>query len=132
MELLLEAERSAARTGRRWVMESVRASGELPGTSGELVELLAGELLANAVVHGPPSGRIWITVDREGAHLRVAVRDQSTQTPRLTHASPTALGGRGVALVDALSTRWGVEDHGADVDGGAGKTVWFVLDVGGT
>ena len=44
---------------------------------------------------------------------------------------PTALGGRGVALVDALSTRWGVEDHGADADGGAGKTVWFVLDVGG-
>jgi serine/threonine-protein kinase RsbW len=148
VELLLEAERFAARTGRRWVMDVVRGSGDLPGTSGELLELLAGELLANAVVHGPPAGRIWVAVEREDSHVRVAVRDQSTRAPLLKQASPTALGGRGVALVDALSTRWGVEHHGVGDDDaagevpatpagdgpdrGPGKTVWFVLDVGRT
>ena len=125
MELLLEAERFAARAGRRWVMEVVRGSGALPGTAGELVELLAGELLANAVVHGPPSGAVAVTVTRRGDEIRVAVRDESPEAPRRKDAAPTAVGGRGVALVDALSTRWGVDDHGAD-----GKTVWFVLDVG--
>jgi len=127
VELLLEAERFAARAGRRWVMDVVRGSGAVPGTSGELIELLAGELLANAVLHGPPSGTIAVTVTRRAGEIRVAVRDQSTDAPRLNDASPTALGGRGVALVDALSTRWGVEDHGAE-----GKTVWFVMDVGGS
>lgn len=126
MELLLEAERFAARTGRRWIMDVVRGSGALAPGAGELVELLAGELLANAVVHGPPGGRIAVTVTREGASVRVAVRDQSTQAPRVSRPSPTALGGRGMALVDTLSTRWGVDDHGGD-----GKTVWFVLDVDG-
>ncbi len=124
MELQLEAERFAARTGRRWVMDVVRSGGELRGSSAELLELLAGELLANAVIHGPRAGRIAVAASRDGSVVRVAVRDQSSELPRLNQASPTALGGRGVALVDALSTRWGVEQH----DGG-GKTVWFDLDL---
>ncbi|WNB86665.1 ATP-binding protein [Cellulomonas sp. ATA003] len=124
MELKLEAERFAARTGRRWVMDVVRRSGDLDRSAAELVELLAGELLANAVIHGPAAGRIVVTASREGAVVRVAVRDQSAALPRLTEASPTALGGRGVALVDALATRWGVDEHPGD-----GKTVWFALEL---
>jgi serine/threonine-protein kinase RsbW len=124
VELLLDAERFAARTGRRWVMDVVRSAGELRRPAAELLELLAGEVLANAVVHGPRGGRIWVEASREGSEVRVAVRDQSTDLPRLNHASPTALGGRGVALVDALASRWGVEQHDGD-----GKTVWFTLDL---
>ena len=127
MELLLEAERFAARTGRRWVMDVVRSSGAVSARAAELIELMAGELLANAVVHGPQSGRIWVAATRHGSEVRVAVRDQSPQLPRLKQASPTALGGRGVALVDALSSRWGIDEHGED-----GKTVWFALDVDGS
>ena len=124
MELLLEAQPFAARTGRRWVMDVVRESGALRAQDGELIELLAGELLANAVIHGPRAGRIWVRVTREGDAVRVAVRDEGSELPRIKHTSPTALGGRGIALVDALATRWGIED-----DGPHGKTVWFVLDV---
>ncbi|WP_298461990.1 ATP-binding protein [uncultured Cellulomonas sp.] len=124
MELVLEAERFAARTGRRWVMDAVRGAGELDRSAGELLELLTGELLANAVIHGPAAGSIVVTVSRDGGRVRVAVRDQSPDLPRLTEASPTALGGRGVALVDALSSGWGVEEHA-----GSGKTVWFTLDL---
>ena len=127
MELSLEAERFAARTGRHWVMEVVRQDGDVPAPVAEILELLAGELLANAVVHGPRAGRIWVSATREGSQVRVAVRDEAPGLPRVTLASPTALGGRGVALVDALATGWGVEQHD---DGG--KTVWFTLDLGAT
>ena len=127
MELLLEAQPFAARTGRRWVMDVVRKAGDLRAQEAELIELLAGELLANAVIHGPRAGRIWVWATRDGASVRVAVRDEGADLPQLKETSPTALGGRGVALVDALSTRWGIEDHD-----GAGKTVWFVLDVDGS
>ena len=124
MELLLEAQPFAARTGRRWVMEVLRDAGELRQQDAELIELLAGELLANAVIHGPRAGRIWVHASRDGSAVRVAVRDQSGDLPQVKQTSPTALGGRGVALVDALSTDWGIEDHDGD-----GKTVWFVVDV---
>jgi serine/threonine-protein kinase RsbW len=124
VELLLEAQPFAARTGRRWVMEVIRDAGDLRQQDAELIELLAGELLANAVIHGPRAGRIWVEASREGSRVRVAVRDESSALPRRTEASPTALGGRGVALVDALATRWGVEQHD-----GTGKTVWFTLDL---
>lgn len=124
MELSLEAERFAARTGRRWVMDTVRRSGALDGPAAELLELLAGELLANAVIHGPAAGAIVVSTSRDASRVRVAVRDQSPELPRLTEASPTALGGRGVALVDALSSEWGVDQHD-----GEGKTVWFTLEL---
>jgi serine/threonine-protein kinase RsbW len=127
VELLLEAQPFAARTGRRWVMDVVRGAGPLRRQDAELVELLAGELLANAVVHGPRAGRIWVTATRDGSRVRVAVRDEGAGMPLLKHPSPTALGGRGVGLVDSLASRWGVDDHAP-----TGKTVWFVLDVDGS
>jgi anti-sigma regulatory factor (Ser/Thr protein kinase) len=124
VELLLEAKPFAARTGRRWVMGTLRAAGRLPRKDAELVELLAGELLANAVVHGPTGGPIRVWASHDGSSVRVAVRDEGTGRPRVKHPAPTAQGGRGVGLIDTLATRWGIED-----DGAAGKTVWFVLDL---
>jgi serine/threonine-protein kinase RsbW len=126
VELLLEAQPFAARTGRRWVMDALRGAGRLPQKDAELVELLTGELLANAVVHGPVAGRIRVWAANDGSAVRVAVRDEGPELPQVKHPGPTALGGRGVGLVDMLATRWGVEDDGPD-----GKTVWFVLDLDG-
>jgi serine/threonine-protein kinase RsbW len=126
VELLLEAQPFAARTGRRWVMEVVRGAGTLRRQEAEVIELLAGELLANAVIHGPPAGRIWVTARWDSSGVRIAVRDEGAELPLLKHPSPTALGGRGVGLVDSLASRWGIEDEGP-----GGKTVWFALDVDG-
>jgi serine/threonine-protein kinase RsbW len=126
VELLLEAQPFAARTGRRWVMESLRGAGPLAAKDAEVIELLAGELLANAVVHGPGGGTIWVQATHDGSAVRVAVRDEGAELPQLKHPSPTALGGRGVGLVDMLASRWGIEDQGP-----AGKTVWFALDLDG-
>jgi serine/threonine-protein kinase RsbW len=125
VELLLEAQAFAARAGRRWVMDVLRGAGTLGARDAELVELLAGELLANAVVHGPDGGRIWVRATHDGTAVRVSVRDEGTALPRLKHPGPTAVGGRGVGLVDMLASRWGIEDAGPD-----GKTVWFVVQLG--
>ncbi len=40
------------------------------------------------------------------------------------HEDPDALDGRGLALVDALSEQWGVEDRPL------GKAVWFDVALG--
>jgi anti-sigma regulatory factor (Ser/Thr protein kinase) len=84
--------------------------------------LLVTELVSNAVVHAKgPS--LWLTVDETMTNVfHVAVRDDSQVVPR--QPQPPDLrrkGGRGLFLVDALSTRWGCDPLGT------GKRVWFEL-----
>jgi hypothetical protein len=43
--------------------------------------------------------------------------------PVLQESSPTAESGRGLSLVDALATRWGIDPASP------GKSVWFELVV---
>jgi anti-sigma regulatory factor (Ser/Thr protein kinase) len=84
--------------------------------------LLTDELVANAVRHG--ASPIFLEVDVHPRQVRVAVSDGSgapievRDDPGGRHSS-----GRGLYLVDTLSTRWGV-------DGAVpGKRVWFELDL---
>lgn len=118
-ELVLEARPAAARAARHWVMRTVADAG-VHGSSNQVIELLAGEIVANAVVHGPVDGEIRVRVVVLEDEVRVSVSDESTARPSVQHALPTDLGGRGMSLVAALSTAWGVEQRGP-----AGKTVWF-------
>jgi anti-sigma regulatory factor (Ser/Thr protein kinase) len=83
----------------------------------EVVALLAGELVTNAVVH--TRSAVSLVVGRADHAVRVEVHDASPGRPELGMAAGDDEGGRGLALVDALATRWGV-----DADG-AGKSVWF-------
>jgi hypothetical protein len=53
----------------------------------------------------------------------VSVTDESPASPQVQHPAPTAVSGRGMALVEALSRTWGTDLHD-----GVGKTVWFVVD----
>jgi anti-sigma regulatory factor (Ser/Thr protein kinase) len=105
-------------------MRAVRAQG-VPSDAWDVIELLTGEILANAVLHGPDSGDIRVRTWRYGRLVSVAVSDQSAARPVVRDLAPTATSGRGMMLVDTLSSSWGVDDRGA-----AGKTVWFNLDVG--
>lgn len=102
-------------------MHRVAASG-VHGSVNQVIELLTGEVVANAVVHGPEHGRIQVGVRIDDRGVLVSVTDQSPATPVVKHAPPTAVSGRGMALVEALSRTWGV-DH----QDGAGKTVWFLV-----
>lgn len=85
----------------------------------ETVALLVSEVATNALVHG--SGDVEVSVAVRDGLLRVEVSDASTDSPVPRSADPDAEGGRGLALVDALSTAWGTDLTPT------GKTVWFEI-----
>lgn len=79
-------------------------------------ELLVSELATNAVVHAGTPYRV--TVRRRLQAVRFEVADRSPAVPQPRLVSEIEEGGRGMHLVSALSTAWGV-DPTAD-----GKVVW--------
>ena len=96
-------------------------AGHLPDVTVDDAVVMVSELVTNALVHGRPeiTLRLWLTADR----LTVAVADLGESmlacaVPRLQQAS-----GRGLIIVDALATRWGVSWPSRRV----GKQVWFEL-----
>lgn len=86
-----------------------------------VIELLASEILTNAVVHGPAGGDVVVRTAYRDGTFSVAVSDQSTELPVLRDPHPTATSGRGLHVVDSSATAWGVEPRAT------GKTVWFTF-----
>jgi serine/threonine-protein kinase RsbW len=72
------------------------------------VELAAGELLANAAVHGA-GPEIVVRVRAGDRVLRVEVRDGGTGPIGAPDGDPMAETGRGLLLVAALTSRYGIE-----------------------
>ncbi|CAN5556199.1 ATP-binding protein [soil metagenome] len=106
---------------RRWSAEVVGQDGDTD--LADTVALLVSELVSNVVLHARTSCEL--TVTRNGARLRVEVRDGSDRLPAKTiQTDPMALSGRGMLLVDAMS-----DGHGAEALEGGGKLIWFELDV---
>ncbi|NAZ86255.1 ATP-binding protein [Kineococcus indalonis] len=116
--LELEHHLSSVPQARHWVVQRCARAG-VPPAALTVVELLTAELTANAVLHGRPPVRLEVEGTAEG--VRVAVLDADPSPPVRRSVGPEATGGRGVALVDLLSSDWGVEQRPA------GKTVWFVV-----
>ncbi|WP_349256486.1 putative ATP-grasp-modified RiPP [Streptomyces luomodiensis] len=79
--------------------------------------LIASELATNAIVHTVRSipdpeqrGCFRVKVERPGDHLlRISTFDRSRAVPRVVHASETAESGRGMAVVEAVASRWGID-----------------------
>lgn len=92
-----------------------------PASVVETAVLLTSELTTNAVLHA--RGEVAIRVEVVGRLVRVEVTDHSSQTPALRVPRLDASGGRGLVLVEALSSRWGSRL----VRGG--KAVWFELSL---
>jgi anti-sigma regulatory factor (Ser/Thr protein kinase) len=112
---------TSARAARRFIVAALH--GWRLDALVEVAELVAGELVANAVTHTPATtaGIGLLVVLGEDA-VRVEVHDGSPDLPE-----PRGPGdwdkeaGRGLGLVGTQATRWGVhaDEHGH------GKTVWF-------
>ena len=85
----------------------------------ETAKLLSTELAANAVNHAGTD--FTVAAELEGGVLRVAVTDGENRRPVRAIPEPTDTGGRGVLLMDAYSSCWGVEPLPN------GKRVWFEL-----
>jgi anti-sigma regulatory factor (Ser/Thr protein kinase) len=84
--------------------------------------LLVSELATNAVLHARSD--FEVTVIRASRSVRVEVFDQNTRLPSFAVAPTDAYSGRGLMLLQGLSTNWGVESH-SDI----GKTIWFEVEV---
>jgi anti-sigma regulatory factor (Ser/Thr protein kinase) len=84
--------------------------------------LLTSETVTNAFIHGRSEARI--KVDPRPGRLLVEVADDNSRHPRPAGHDDDALDGRGLAIVELLSSRWGV------VDDAYGKTVWFEVAAG--
>jgi hypothetical protein len=88
----------------------------------ETVELLTSELVNNAILYG--SGVAALVLELEDDHVRVEVHDTdpTLELAPIRHA-PSSVRGRGLAIVDALATAWGVNPRPV------GKSVWFELTI---
>lgn len=78
--------------------------------------LAASELVTNAVLHGGPPVELRVAPVPGG--VRLEARDGSRVSPVRPLASADTMTGRGIALIEAVSARWGI-DQLPD-----GKAVW--------
>ena len=114
MSLVLPPANASVPEARRFVDRA------LPGTCwADEVTLLVSELASNAVRHaGTP---FTVALQCDGEIVRVEVTDDDDGLPVPQRPPVDAVTGRGLLIVEALATRWGVEPRSS------GKTVWFEL-----
>jgi MEDS: MEthanogen/methylotroph, DcmR Sensory domain len=100
------------------------AARALEGVQGEhasdTVALVLSELCNNAVLHVGAPFRVGIAQLAED--IWIGVTDPSATLPHLARSPSDAPSGRGVALVDTLASRWGVDQlpHG--------KRIWAIVE----
>ena len=117
----LGADKRSVAAGRRFVTEFCLSRGCDVLVDGAV--LVASELVTNAVVYAQTECVLEATL--EGRFLRVAVSDTSPVAPSPRLASAASHGGRGLFIVAAVASVWGV------VPTPEGKTVWAELALAG-
>jgi len=111
---------AAAAQARRHVGAIIRA-WDLP-VDDYTAALLTSELVTNAILHASDEHETIGLVIRWGAGLlRVEVHDGSRSAPARVHALPYAEAGRGLMLLESLSSSWGSRETAR------GKAVYFTL-----
>ena len=113
----LELDSRSSAAARRFVGEALRRwdCEALLDT----VNLLVSELVTNSVLHANSAPDVAVLLKPDA--VRIEVSDQGGALPAVAAPRPDATSGRGLAMVETLSTAWGVES----TDGG--KTVWFEM-----
>jgi len=121
-ELGLAPTPTAAVTARRFVRKTLQHWRLAPpdGELSEQAQLLADELVTNAVVHARTDMRLRL--DLGGELLHIAVHDLDRRLPRPLPDDPQAEGGRGLRLLEWVAVTWGAQYHP-----GGGKVVWCTL-----
>ncbi len=83
--------------------------------------LVVTELVTNAITHGGSAFRLQLS--RTSGAFRIEVVDDGEGTPEPQPQDTEAEGGRGIMLVDAMSSSWGVENVPQ------GKLVWAEIAI---
>jgi len=101
-------------SGRRFVRATLSQWGL--DRMKDRVELVASELITNALLHAasPAQLRIEKLPDR----VRLELGDESESLPQLTKPNHDATSGRGVFLIDTVTSCWGITPTDT------GKTIW--------
>jgi len=97
--------------------------------------LVLSELISNALRHATPLPDATVRVAwwLDGNCLEIAVSDGGGPTvPAVNEPGSSAIGGRGLGIVDRLSLRWGVDTSpdGDDDGGSETTTVWAEIALG--
>ena len=117
LHLNLPHDASAASTARRATEH--RFAGALSSRRRGDVALVVSELVNNAVVHG--EGDIVVKLQLDGEVLRGEVIDDGGGFEHAVRTrGPRDISGRGLLIVEALTSRWGIHE---------GTThVWFEIE----
>jgi anti-sigma regulatory factor (Ser/Thr protein kinase) len=112
------ADARAATAARRVAIAALRRAGHERRLLDD-AQLVITELATNAVRHARTPFSLSIRMTRSA--VRIRVRDRSHAVPALRGDPGVSSSGRGMRIVSALASRWGV-DHVPD-----GKVVWAEL-----
>jgi len=126
----LPADVTAVGEARRFVAAQLQAGGLSDLTAD--AELAVSELTANVVLHART--RMVVSIRTGDSTARIGVRDgdprppvaTASMSPSVRAATGVTLSGRGLGLVAAVCTEWGVLSRPP------GKEVWFRLGPGRT
>jgi anti-sigma regulatory factor (Ser/Thr protein kinase) len=122
---VVAAEHRAVGTARRFVRDTL-AEWHVEEDAADTATLCVSELVTNAIIHAVAGCEIRLVLHHDT--LTISVRDGGTDAPdsRTPTGDPLASHGRGLQLVERVTSRWGSE---LDV---VGMTVWCELDLSRT
>ena len=122
LRLQFEGGEGAPRMARHAIRE--RLDGELDEDTAYDIHVVVSELVANAVRHGgavgPDAVTVCLTLDSERVRVEVEDPGPGFEPPAQPKPRPTG-GGRGLVLLERMTSRWGVSREGA-------SRVWFEVD----
>ncbi|MBW3641455.1 MAG: ATP-binding protein [Actinobacteria bacterium] len=104
----------------RSFVRDVLAETDVPPGLVDAAVLLVSELATNVSLHARTDLQVSLRVSE--SELWAEVKDWNSRLPQACRTPADATTGRGLQLIDAIASTWGVE---RDDDG---KIVWFRLD----
>jgi anti-sigma regulatory factor (Ser/Thr protein kinase) len=125
--LMLPYTASSVGVARRRLIGDLTEAGVFEATACD-AGLVLSELVSNALRHARPLPGSFVRVcwQLSGDTVEVAVSDGGASTvPAVNKPAASAVGGRGLGIVDRLSLRWGVSAR----PDGEETTVWAELAV---
>lgn len=114
-QIRLPMDATAASCARTFASETLER-WECPQLNDE-VRLVVSEVVTNAIIHARTD--MTLTLLNMGDNLQIRVSDGDSRPPKLRSANTSDTGGRGIFLVEAICSAWGVDDQPP------GKVVWL-------
>ncbi|MFN2562651.1 MAG: ATP-binding protein [Jatrophihabitans sp.] len=101
---------------RRWLTHELAAGLHAPANLVADVELVLSELLTNAIKAG--ASRVSVELNADSERILLTVADDAAGRVVLRTPTADAPSGRGLPIVELISSAWGVDTRRA------GKKVW--------